>query len=244
MSTHLRIDELGVLAFEDIRALEPTHAQVRAVLDAERVRGSRTSPRRIATIAAAGAVLLAGTAVAIPQTRDTIFDAFGSLERFLTGGDPPGTPVPQTERPGELNWFAGAAPGSERIIASAGGTRLAAFRQAATGMACLSYGLAVEECRSDAEWIAQLEGSPVLLRGPVPEASDGKLPLIGIVADAVVSIELTYADGGRERLDGIRTGFVLLVDGDRNPLTLVAQDASGTTLATVNVSNRQWSFSP
>ena len=244
MSTHLPIDELGTLAFEDIRTLEPTRAQIDAVLDAARTRVRRTSPRRVAAIAVAGAALAVGTAVAVPQTRDAIFDAFGSLERFLSGGDAPGTQVPPTERPGELNWFFDAEPGTARVIASAGRTRLAAFREASTGMACLSYGLAAEECRPDEDWIAQLAGSPVLLRGPVPEESDGKLPLIGIVADAVTSVAVTYADGGTERLNGVRIGFVLLVDGTRHPTTLVARDASGADIATIDITDRQWRFTP
>lgn len=244
MSAPLRIDELGTLAFEDIRAIEPTGAQVAAVLAAATAMPRRSSPRRIVAIAAATVGLAAGTAMAVPQTRDAIFDVFGSLEEFFSGGAPPGDPIPPAETPGTLNWFFGAAPGSQRVLARSGNTRLAAFRQDATGLACISYGLAVEECRSDAEWIAELKASPVLLRGPIPEPFEGKLPLIGIVADTVTRVELRYADGTDETLDAIRTGFVLHADPNRNPTSLTARDATGAEVATADLRNLEWRSTP
>ena len=66
----------------------------------------RRLARRQLTAAAAAFALLAGTALAVPQTRDALFNGFGAFKEFLTdGGDPPGTPIPTTDNDATLNWF-------------------------------------------------------------------------------------------------------------------------------------------
>lgn len=241
-----RIDELARLAFEEARAIEPTDAQIQAaVRHAQAAPTPRRRARRLIAAAAATLILGVGTAFAVPQSRDAIFNGFGAFKDFFTGGEPPGTPVPTGEKEGQLNWFGGSDVATGSVIAQAGPVRLIAFRDSTNGMACLGYGLAIEECRPDKEWIKTLARSPVVVRGPIPQPdANGRLPLVGITADNVTKIELLYTDGGIERVDQIQHGFVLLADPKRKPTTLIARDETGKDLATIDISHRQWEFHP
>lgn len=246
MSTSRHLDELLELAYADIRAMEPTEAEIAAVLRrGAPSRPRRTSRRRIVAIAFTSLLLASGTVFAIPQTRDAILGAFGDIGRFVTGGDPPGTAVPRGERLGELNWFEGGSPDSGSVIARSGDVRLVAFRNTTTGYACFGYGLSIEECRPDGDWVDQLSQSVVLLRGPTPQPdSVGRLPLFGFVSDSVTRVELEYADGSSDRPTDVKHGFVVMGDPARVPHTLVAFDAAGDVVSRQDVTGRQWSFGP
>jgi hypothetical protein len=246
MSTSRHLEELLELAYADVRAIEPTEAQIAAVLrDAAPSHPRRTSRRRIAAIAVASLLVATGTVFAVPQTRDAILGAFGDIGRFVSGGDAPGSPVPSGERPGQFNWLEGGSAASGSVIAQQGGARLVAFRHATTGYACFSYGVSVEECRPESDWIAQFSQSAVLLRGPLPQPdATGRLPLFGFVADAVTRIELRYASGPDDRLAGVSHGFIIMGDPTRSPQTLTAFDAAGEVVSRQDVTGRQWSFGP
>ena len=131
------LDQLARDALERERRLEPTREQVRAVVTRARAQHARRHRARRLVIAVAGALLLAtGTALALPQTREAITNAFGAFGDFFTGGDPPGTPIPEAEQ-GQLNWFRGTDTTTGSIVAKQGGVRLVAYRERSTGMACL-----------------------------------------------------------------------------------------------------------
>ena len=247
MSDQDRFDELMRVAFHDARTIEPTEPQI-----AEVVRRANTAVpvrrrvRRQLTAAAAAFALLAGTAVAVPQTREALFNGFGAFKEFFTGGgDPPGTPIPTSDDDAALNWFRGTDTTNGAIIAQAQSVRLVAYRQTTTGMACFAYGTSVSACRPDKEWIALLADSPVLLTGPFPEAdASGRLPLFGVTADRITTIKIQYVDGGTERSDNIRHGFVLFADPTRRPTTLTARDKNGAVVTTTDIRDRQWEFNP
>jgi hypothetical protein len=241
-----RIDELARLAFAEARAIEPTDAEIQAVVRRAHAEPSRRRPaRRVILAAAATLTLAAGTALAVPQSRDVILDGFGTFKDFFTGGEPPGTPVPGGEKEGQLNWFGGSDVATGSVIAQAGSVRLIAYREPTTGMACLGYSLAFVECRPDTEWSQVLARSPVVVSGPLPQPdAAGRLPLLGITADNIATIEIRYADGGSERVDNIQHGFVLFAEPKRTPATLIARDQTGVDVATIDISDRQWEFNP
>ena len=244
MSDHGRFDELIRLAFHDARAIEPTEHEIAV---AARAANTPAPPklrgRRLVAVAAALA-LVTGTAFAVPQTRHALTDGFGTLEDFLTNGaDAPGTPIPAGENDGKLDWFRGTDTTNGSIIAQTQSLRLVAYRQITTGMACFAYGTSVSVCRPDKEWTQLLQSSPVLLTGPLPEPNPtGRLPLFGITADNITTIELDYADGTTERVDMVEHGFVLFADPKRRPATLIARDQTGNTITTLDISQLQWEF--
>lgn len=245
MSDHDRFDGLMRLALHDARTTEPTEHEIAVAVRAANIPAPRTlRGRRFVAVAAAAFALVTGTAFAVPQTRHALTDGFGTLKDFLTNGaDAPGTPIPAGENDGNLDWFRGTDTTSGSIIAQTQGTRLVAYRQTTTGMACFAYGTSVSACRPDKEWTQLLKSSPVLLTGPVPEPNPtGRLALFGIAADNITTIDLHYADGTTEHAAGVEHGFVLFADPKRRPAKLTAQDQAGNTIATIDVSHLQWEF--
>ena len=241
MSNDDRFDELMRLAFHDARSQEPNPSDITAAVRAATSPPRKLRGRRVATIAVALA-LMSATAFAVPQTRQALVDGFGTLANFLTrGGDPPGAPIPPSDNDATLNWFRGSDTTNGSILAQTQGSRLVAYRQTSTGMACIAYGTLASTCRPDAEWTNLLNQSPVQLTGPLPEPnSTGKLALYGITADMITLIDLVYADGTTEHVQGVRHGFVIFTDPKRHPTTLTALDSSGNTIATLDISHLQW----
>ncbi len=246
MSDASRIDALVRLAFDEARSIEPTDAEIRSVVrraQAQPVRKVRA--RRILATAAAMLTVVVASALAVPQSREALFNGFGAFRDFLTGGEPPGTPLPADDNDALLNSLRGTDTTNGAVIAQAQSLRLVAYREPTTRMACFAYGASVAACRPDKEWNDLLVASPVFLTGPLPEAdSAGRLPLFGLIADNITTIRIEYADGGSERVDDVRYGFIVFADPVRTPTTLTAQDATGATVATTDIRDRQWEFHP
>ena len=247
MSDRDQFDELIRLALHDVRTVEPTDQQITAAIHAARRDApAKSRVRRVFAIAAATLALLGGTALAIPQTRDTVINGFGAFKDFLTGGgDPPGTPISPGDQDATLAWLRGTDPTNGTVIAENHGVRLVAYREPTTGMACFAYGTSGSDCRPDHEWTQILNQSPVFLTGPLPDAdATGKLPLLGISVDPVTTIELRYAKGDSEAIHDVRHGFVIFADPARKPATLTARDDAGARIATIDIRDRQWTFAP
>lgn len=243
MSDDHRFDELMRLAYHDARTEESTQSEITAAIRA----AAGPTPRRrrgrsLAIPITAALVLVSATAFAVPQTRNALGDAFGSLSDFLTrGGEAPGTPIPPGGNDATLNWFRGTDTTSGSILAQTQTTRLVAYRQTTTGMACIAYGTLASTCRPDKEWTSLLNQSPVQLTGPLPEPNPtGRVALFGITADSVAAIDLAYADGTSEHVTGVEHGFVIFADPKRRPAALRALDTSGNTIATRDVRRLQW----
>ncbi len=245
MSDHDRFDEFLRSALHDARTTEPTQDEITTAVRAARGPAPRRPRgRRLVAVLAGSFALVTGTAFAVPQTRHALTNGFGTLKDFLTNqGDPPGTPIPPGEADGQLNWFRGTDTTNGSIIAETQGTRLVAYRQTTTGMACLAYGTVASVCRPDSEWTTLLRASPVQLAGPLPESNPmARLALFGTTADNISTVTIHYGDGTTEHTDGIAHGFVIFVDPQRRPTTLTAHDPSGFTIATLNIAHRQWKF--
>lgn len=239
-----QFDQVAREALEDERSLEPRNDQIEAVVRRVRTGHLRQMRIRRTVVALAGVLLIgAGTAFAIPQSREAITDAFGAVRDFFTGGgDPPGRPIADDEG-GPLNWFRGTDTTNGSVIAQSGPVRLVAYRQTTTGMACIATGISFSGCNTDDEWRRLLASNLVIPTGPLPEPNaSGELPLLGITADAITSVEIRYADGGTVAVDGVSHGFVLFADPTRKPTTLLARDESGAVVQTTDISDRQWKF--
>jgi hypothetical protein len=63
----------------------------------------------------------------------------------------------------------------------------------------------------------------------------GHVPLFGIAARSVTSVELTYDSGPPLRVEGVHGGFVLLAEPRRSPRQVVAFDRAGHELARASV---------
>ncbi len=239
------LDERLTLAFTDVRDIEPTDRQVRtAVAAASQPRLGGVGVRRAVGIGAASLTVATATAFAVPQSREAILDAAGAFGDFLTGGgDPPGDPLAPGERAGVLNWFYGSDTTTGNVIAEAGGVRIIAYRQAGTDLPCIEWGLVASECRRDHEW-SQLLNEQVVYAPAIVATQprpDG-IPLVGIAADRVTSARVEYADGSLTAPVPVDHGFIVFADPARRPVRLIARDAGGTVLATLDVSRYQWTF--
>jgi len=247
-----RLEDLLRLALAGRPGLEPTPAEVRAALRGARARPRRRLSRRPAglrpalasswaAIAAAVLVVALGTAVAVPQSRAALAGALDRLERFLGGGEAPGRPLPAGEPADVLNWLGDAAPGSPRVLASAGAERLVAFRERRTGGACFSLGRHLNECGDLAHWRERLAGGVVAPLFTTPGRAGGVV-VWGIAEDPVARVELRYRDGGAARAAVPHNGFVLHAEPGRGPRDLVARDAGGRLLASADVGTLQFRF--
>lgn len=245
MSDPRRFDDLIQAALAEARAAEPTAAEIRQAVQRSRILPARRRPLgRLIGVVAATAALLSGTALAVPPVRHALADAFGALQDFLTGGaTPPGAPIDAGEPPGRLNWFDGSSPATGAVIAQSQQVRLVAFRDPASGLACIGFGLNGEECLTDGDWTSALARGSIIVRGPLeePDAS-GRLALIGLTVDAITSIELRYADGGTVLIADVQHGFVLSAEPSRRPLTVTGRDAGGREVDTVDVTNLRWTI--
>lgn len=244
MSDPPRLDDVMRDVLADARSAEPTTGEIRAAVARAGVFPTRRrAPRRLIGVAVA-TLALSGTAVAIPPVRDALANGFGALQDFLTGGGPPpGRPIAGDEPVGKLNWFNGSSRATGVVIDGSGPTRLVAYRDPVTGLACIGYGLNEEECRTDSDWVATLAASPIILRGPQGEPdAQGRRSLIGLAADAITAIELRYDDGGTIRT-AVARGFVLAVEPERGPATLTGLHADGSAAVTIDVSDREWTES-
>lgn len=232
--------------FAPLRALEPTDGDVAAAL-ARAERGSRAPrlPQRSVAVrrlrpavAAAAAVLLAlgsGYAAA-PPVRAAIDDIANVFGGWL-GGDPsaaPGRPLGRAEAaPSYLSDSSFAH--DPRVIAEADGYRLVAYREndGTLGFDLGNTGVGLGGTRAE-----NLGEHAIYVLGPgaVEHADEhGHVPLFGISAKTVKTIELTYASGPALRVTRVSGGFVLLAEPARSPKAVIGYDADGRRLERVLV---------
>ncbi len=238
-------------AFASARELEPTDAEVADVLsrsgDGARARHRAASARsrrrqfeirRLAPVAVALLVLLLAGYAAAPPVRAALDDIAGSFSGWLGGdGDPPGRPLNSGES--APDYFRDPAFTSDpRVVAEAGGYRLLAARAARGGIdfdlggTGVGIGLTPGSFRDHA----------LLVLGPgAMQRADrqGHVPLFGVTARQVTSVELTYDSGPPLRVDGVRGAFVLLAEPARSPRAVVALDAGGGVLGRQLVDNSE-----
>lgn len=243
-----QIDE-GLLqaAFSPARALEPSEAEVASVLarlQPETRRGAGRSPReaawrRLALPAVAALALVFAGFYAVSATRAAIEDAANSVAGSFSGwlgGDSakaPGVPLKaHQEAPfyfhdGAWSWRHVHQP---RVIAAAGGYKLFAYIESG---GALAFDLGNTGFGMGGFTAHNFHDSPLEVLGPGAMRhadADGHVPLFGISAPSVKSVQLVYGSGPPLEVSDINGGFVLLAEPGREPREVVAYDGNGEVL--------------
>jgi hypothetical protein len=234
MST-TRDETLMRAAFAPARTIEPDEAEIARVV----ARAARPAPRawslvrftagwrRLAAAGLAAVALLAGGAYAVPVTRAAIDDVAGIFAGWLHGDEAaaPGRPLsPNDPAPDYFHDPRYAL--DARVIAEADGYQLyAALQPDGTvefdlGNTGVGLGFSADAFNDRALY--------VLGPGSMQNADEhGHVPLFGVTARSVRSVELTYEQGPPLRVDGVHGGFVLLAEPTRGPYEVLAFDAHG-----------------
>jgi hypothetical protein len=238
-----RDDNLIRAAFAPARAIEPSGAEVAAVLARVRStpRRSKGTPpviwRRPATVALAALLLFAAALYSVPPTRAAIEGAGESVGGVFSGwlggdsAEAPGKPLEAGEAEGLPQGFEYLEDPHHakepRVIAEAGAYKLYSYIGSSGGLSFLFGGIGFGMGYPSA---AELGDAPLHLLDPGarrhPDAQ-GHVPVWGIATRSVSSVELTYESGPPLRVSGVEGGFVLLAEPGREPTEVVALDADG-----------------
>jgi hypothetical protein len=232
-------EALARAAFAPARDIEPDEDLVARVV--ARVNRSKKSSWRFALVPVrsrfalqtlATLALLGATFYSVPATRAAIEDAGGNVGSVFAGWlggdstDAPGVPLGSGEVVPEYLYNQHFAK-DPRVIAEAGGYRLYAYIEPSGG---LGFELGDTGVGMGFESATELGDAPLHVLGPgaMPHADpQGHVPLFGIAAHSVSTVELTYASGPPLQVSGIDGGFVLLAQPSRGPIEVIAFDGSG-----------------
>lgn len=236
-------EALARAAFAPVRDIEPDEDIVARVV-AQVSRRKKASPRfalaparpRFALQALAGLAVLGVALCSVPVTRAAIEGAGESVGGAFSGwlggdaADAPGRPLrtdePPPAEPTPTYLYDHQSAKEPRVIAEAGGYKLYSYIGSSGSLNFLlggGFGMGYESA-------AELGDAPLHVLGPwaKPHAdSHGHVPLFGIAARSVSSVELTYASGPPLRVSGVEGGFVLLAEPSRGPIEVIALDADG-----------------
>jgi hypothetical protein len=257
MSTLQTDENLLQAALAPARSLEPSEAEVTRVLarlQSVTPRGA-ARPRREAgwrrlalpTIAAL-ALLLAGI-YAVPTTRAAIEDAAnsaaGSFSGWLGGDSAKAPGVPLKAHQEAPSYFHDGAWSRRnvhqpRVIAAAGGYKLFAYIQSSGSLGFdlgnTGFGMGGYTARNFHDSALEVLGPGSMRHAD----AGGHVPLFGISAEAVKSVELVYGSGPPLKVDGIDGGFVLLVEPGREPREVVAYDGDGEVVERKAIGYIDW----
>lgn len=235
-----RDDDLIRAAFAPARAIEPSEADVAAVLARVRStpRRSKGTPpviwRRPATVALAAFLLLAVALYSVPPTRAAIEGAGASVGGVFSGwlggdsAEAPGRPLQAAEAEKLPEYMEYLHDSKEpRVIAEAGGYKLYSYIGSEGTLnfefGGIGFGMGYPSA-------AELGDAPLHLLDTGarrhPDAQ-GHVPVWGIAARSVSSVELTYESGPPLRVSGVEGGFILLAEPGRGPTEVVALNADG-----------------
>lgn len=231
--------------FAPLRTLEPTDVEVRMALSqlhrtpaAVRTSRLRVSLRPRLTIAAVAAVLLVlGTGYAAAPPVRAAVDDIASVFRSWLGGETdaaPGRPLGSAED-APAYFRDSSLVRDPRVIAEDDGYRLFAYRESdgSLGFDLGDTGVGLGGFRA-----SDFRDHAIYVLGPgaAPNADErGHVPLFGISAQTVRTVELTYKDGPPLRVTGVSGGFVLLAEPTRSPVAVVGYDADGSQIERVLV---------
>jgi hypothetical protein len=172
----------------------------------------------------------------VPATRAAIEGAGESVGDVFSGwlggnaAEAPGRPLrsdePAPAEPPPTYLYNHQFAKEPRVIAEADGYKLYSYIGSSGGLnfdlgGGLGFGF---------ESAAELGDAPLHVLGPgAMRHADpqGHVPLFGIAARSVSSVELTYASGPPLRVSEVDGGFVLLAEPSRGPVEVIAFDASG-----------------
>ncbi|HET7588843.1 MAG TPA: hypothetical protein VFK14_01470 [Solirubrobacterales bacterium] len=195
---------------------------------ARRRRGApRLALRALAALAILGAALYS-----VPATRAAIEgtgESVGGVFSGWLGGDSaeaPGKPLEASEKLPEYMEYLHNSK-EPRVIAEAGRYKLYSYIGSAGGLNFELGGTGVGMGYPSA---AELGDAPLHLLNPGARGhtdAQGHVPLFGLAARAVSSVELTYESGPPLRVSGVEGGFVLLAEPSREPVEVIALAADG-----------------
>jgi hypothetical protein len=234
-------------------ALEPSEKEIANVLarvrpTSRRSAASRHTPgwHRTPAVALAALLLVAAAIWSVPVTRAALEEAGESVGGAFSGwlggnaAEAPGRPLssdePAPAEPTPTYLYDHQSAKEPRVIAEAGGYKLYSYIGSSGGLNFLlgaGVGFGFEN-------IAELGKAPLHVLGPGAMRhadAEGHVPLFGIAARSVKSVELTYESGPPLRLDGIDGGFVLLAEPDRGPREVVALNSDGDVVGRESVDN-------
>lgn len=231
-------EALARAAFAPVRDMEPDEDLVARVV-AQASRRKKPSRRfalaparpRFALQALAALALLGATLYSVPVTRAAIEETGGSVGGIFAGwlggdsADAPGRSLSSGEAAPE--YFEHGFAKEPRVIAEAGGYKLYSYIGPSGG---LNFDLGDTGFGMGFESAAELGDAPLYVLGPgaMQHAdSQGHVPLFGIAAQSVSTVELTYTSGPPLRVSGVDGGFVLLAEPSRGPIEVIALDARG-----------------
>jgi hypothetical protein len=226
-------------AFAAVRDIEPDEDLVARVV-ARASRRKRASRRfalasarpRLALQALAAMALLGAAVYSVPATRaaiDATGESVGGVFSGWLGGDSaeaPGKPLEAGEKLPEYMEYLHNSK-EPRVIGEAGRYKLYSYIGPSGGLSFLFGGIGVGLGYPSA---AELGDAPLHLLDPGARRhadAQGHVPVFGIAARAVSSVELTYESGPPNRVSGVEGGFVLLAEPSRGPVEVIALDAGG-----------------
>jgi len=224
-------------AFAPVRDIEPDEDLVARVV-AQVGRRKKASPRfalsparpRLALQALAALALLGVALYSVPVTRAAIEGTGESVGGVFSGwlsgdhAEAPGKPLEADEKLLEYQEYLHDAR-EPRVIAEASRYKLYSYIGSDGGLNFELGGVGVGLGYPSA---AELGDAPLHLLDPGarPHAdAQGHVPLFGIAARSVSSVELTYESGPPLRVSGVDGGFVLLAEPSRGPIEVIALDA-------------------
>ena len=197
----------------------------------------RRGAPRLALQALAALVLLGTALYSVPVTRAALEDAGASVGGAFSGwlggdsAEAPGRPLQAAEAeklPRGFEYLDDPHDAKEpRVIAEAGGYELYSYISPSGSLNFLFGGIGVGLGYPSA---AELGNAPLHLLDPGARRhadAQGHVPVFGIAARSVGSVELTYESGPPLRVSGVDGGFVLLAEPGRGPTEVVALDAEG-----------------
>jgi hypothetical protein len=232
-------EALARAAFAPVRDIEPDEDLVARVV-ARASRRKKASPRfalaparpRPALQALAALALLGAALYSVPVTRAAIEgtgESVGGVFSGWLGGDSaeaPGKPLEAGEKLPEYQEYLHDTK-EPRVIAEAGGYKLYSYIGTSGS---LGFELGGTGVGLGYESAAELGDAPLHLLDPGARRhadAQGHVPVWGIAARSVRSVELTYESGPPLRVAGVEGGFVLLAEPSRGAVEVIALDADG-----------------
>jgi hypothetical protein len=237
-------EALARAAFAPVRDIEPDEVLVARVV-AQVGRRKKASPRfarapmrRLLVLQALAALVLLGAALySVPPTRAAIEGAGESVGGVFSGwlggdsAEAPGRPLEAAgaeKLPQGFEYLYEPAHAKDpRVIAEAGGYKLFSYIGTSGSVNFLFGGIGVGLGYPSA---AELGDAPLHLLDPGARRhadAQGHVPVWGIAARSVRSVELTYGSGAALRVSAVEGGFVLLAEPSREPIEVTALDADG-----------------